>query len=51
MVVGLYVGKGTLHGGVEPGGNERMLEPVPLGVVVVDVVGRDEGYGQVAGLI
>ena len=49
MVVGLYVGKGPFHGGVEPGSNKGMLEPVPLWVVVVDVVGRDEGYGQVAG--
>ena len=49
MIVWLYVGKGPLHGGVEPGGNKCMLEPVPLWVVVVDVVGSEEGYGQVAG--
>ena len=40
-MIGLYVGKGPLHGGVEPGGDQGVLEPVPLGVVVVDVVGCD----------
>ena len=41
MIVGPFMWGRALHGGVEPGGDQGVLETVPLGIVVVDVVGCD----------
>ena len=48
-MIGPDVGKGLLHGGVEPGGDEGVLKAIAVGVMVVDVVGGDEAYAQVTG--
>ena len=47
MVIGSDVGKGPLHGGVESGGDQGVLKPVPLGIVVVDIVACDYRNAQV----
>ena len=49
VVVGPEVRQRPVYGGVEPCGDQRILEAGPLRAVVVDVVSGDHGDADLSG--